>query len=186
MQQAHLGQFAIGDVRYKTLDQTVFVRLEQEVHDHIDSGAVLAPQTGVVTEQALLGLQGVANLLELGFTTDEQMMREIGQVPERLGRVFVAEHPCQGWIGCTDTFLQACLENAVHSMFEQPFVAVALGLEFFKTGHELRVMALTGRMCTQPKEPGERIVLFRVLRHRPLQRLVGSTNEGWSECRGPA
>ncbi len=71
LQQAQLRQFALGHVGDKALHQAVFVRLEQQVHDHVDGAAVLAAQARLVAEQAMLLAQGMADLPKLLLTADE-------------------------------------------------------------------------------------------------------------------
>jgi len=71
LQQAQLRQFALGHVGDKALHQAVFVRLEQQVHDHVDGAAVLAAQARLVAEQAMLLAQDMADLPKLLLTADE-------------------------------------------------------------------------------------------------------------------
>ncbi|MNP00900.1 hypothetical protein D3C76_926980 [compost metagenome] len=52
--QTLLGQLAFGDVGDKTLHQPFLPGLEQQVHQHIEMAAVLAPQAGFVAVQAVL------------------------------------------------------------------------------------------------------------------------------------
>jgi len=81
LQQAQLRQFALGHVSDEALHQAIFVRLEQQVHDHVDGAAVLAAQARLVAEQAMLLAQGKADLPQLLLAADEQMMGQIGQRP---------------------------------------------------------------------------------------------------------
>ncbi|MCY1182609.1 hypothetical protein D9M73_231780 [compost metagenome] len=52
--QALLGQLAFGDVGNEPLHQPFMAGFEQQVHEHIEMAAVLAPQTGFVAVQAVL------------------------------------------------------------------------------------------------------------------------------------
>ncbi len=71
LQQAQLRQFALGNVGDEAFHQSVFVRLEQQVHDHVDGAAVLAAQARLVAEQAMLLAQDMADLPKLLLTADE-------------------------------------------------------------------------------------------------------------------
>ncbi len=180
LQQPLLRLLAFGDVGDEAFHQAVFVRFEQQVHHDVDEAAVLAPQSGLIAEQAQLAAQGMANLQQLFFTADEQVVRQIGQRPQRVLRTVVAEHACQGRVGRANALLQAGLEDAVHRMLEQPLVAVALGLQLLQAAQQLGVMTLACRMAAEAEQLGQGLLLIvRGLRHRRPRHRAGSKNEGW-------
>jgi len=75
LQQAQLGELALGDVGDESFHQAaVLVRFEQQVHHHVDGAAILAAQACFVTEQPVLLAQGVADLAQLVLAADEQMV----------------------------------------------------------------------------------------------------------------
>ncbi len=74
LQQAQLGELALGDVSDEAFHQAVLVRFEQQVHHHVDGAAILAAQACLVTEQPVLLAQGVADLAQLVLAADEQMV----------------------------------------------------------------------------------------------------------------
>ncbi|CAI3805036.1 hypothetical protein DBADOPDK_03694 [Pseudomonas sp. MM223] len=178
--QALLGQLAFGDVGDKTLHQPFLPGLEQQVHQHIEVAAVLAPQAGFIAVQAALTGQDRGNRLQLLGTAVEQVGGQVGQGKQHCLRVVVAEHARQRRVGGTHAILQAGLENPVHGVFEQPFVAVALGLQFVQAGRELRVMAFARRVVAQPQQPGQcPLLLVRGPRHKRPRHHAGSTRGGW-------
>lgn len=82
---------------------------------------------------------------------DEQRARQVRQGKQHLLRVLIAKHPRQRRVGGAHAFLQAGLEDSVHGVFEQPFVAVALGLQFIRARGQFRVMTLARRVIAQPE-----------------------------------
>src|SRR5690606_18037128 len=179
-------QLALSDVGDEAFDQALLVRLEQQVHYHVDGTAILAPQSCFVAEQPLPGTQHVANPVQGLLAADKQMVRQISQAPERLLGSAIAQPACQRRISSADAVLQAGLKDAVHCMFEKTFVAIALSFEFFEAAKQFGIMTFACRVRAQAKQAGQSIVLFRALRHRPLRHRAGWRNVGWSGCRDPA
>ncbi len=178
--QVLLGQLALGNVGDEPFHQPVLVGLEQQVHQHIDAAAVLAPQLGFVTQQAALVLQLLADGRQFPGAAHEQVARQVGQGKQHFLGVLIPQHARQGRVGGTHAGLQAGLEDAVHCVLEQPLVAVALGFQVFQARRQFRVMALARRVVAQPQEPGQGPLLFvRGPRHRPPRHHAGWIHEGW-------
>ncbi|MCY1348743.1 hypothetical protein D9M69_348980 [compost metagenome] len=178
--QALLGQDALGDIGDEAFHQFLFIGLEQQVHQHVDMAAVLAHQPRLVAEQPAFALQGAANLHQLGSAADEQLVGQIDQRPKAIPRRIVTEHLRQGRVGGTHAVLQAGLENPVYRVLEQPFVAIALGLQLLQPRQQLRVVALARGMAAQAEQPGEGLALLvRGPRHRPPRHPAGWIRAGW-------
>ncbi|MNH06650.1 hypothetical protein D3C79_660250 [compost metagenome] len=178
--QALLGQLAFGDVGDETFHQPFLTGLEQQVHQHIEVAAVLAPQAGFVAMQAAFTGERRADGLQLFGTAYEQVGGQLGQGKQQRLRTVVSEHARQRRVGGTHAGLQAGLENPVDGVLEQPLVAVALGFQLVQAGRQLRVMALARRVVAQPQQPGQRpLLVIRGLRHRPPRHHAGSTGGGW-------
>ena len=71
LQQPQLSQFALGDIGNETLDQTIFIRFEQQVHYYVDRATVLATQAGLIAKQAPLITKNAADAVQLFLTADE-------------------------------------------------------------------------------------------------------------------
>lgn len=132
--QALLGLLALGDIGHEAFNQAFVTGLEQQVHQHVEVAAILAPQPGFIAMQAVLPGENRGNRLQLLRTAIEQVGCQVGQGKQHLLWVVIAEHAGQCRVGSTHAVLQAGLENAVHGVLEQPFVAVALGFQFIQPG----------------------------------------------------
>ncbi|MNH17888.1 hypothetical protein D3C79_775750 [compost metagenome] len=178
--QALLGQLAFGDVGDKPFHQPFLAGLEQQVHQHIEVAAILAPQAGFIAVQAAFTGEGRGDGVQLFGPADKQVGGKIRQRKQQRLRVVVTQHACQRRVGGTHAVLQAGLENPVHGVFEQPFVAVAFGLQLVQAGRQLRVMALARRVVAQPQQPGQRpLLLVRGPRHKRPRHHAGWTHGGW-------
>lgn len=147
--QALLGLDPLGDVGDETFDQFFLVVPEQQVHQYLDVTAVPAPEARLVAEQAAALAQQRADPSHLGLAADEQLPGHVLQRPEHLLRIVVAEHLRQRRIGGAQPLAEAGLEDAVHRVLEQPFVAVALGLQLLQARQQLRVVALARGVAAQ-------------------------------------
>ncbi len=108
------------------------------------------------------------------------MMGQIGQRPQRLFRGVVIEHARQGGVGGTNTFVDAGLEDAVHGVLEQPFVAIALPFQLFQARHQFRVVTLACGMAAEAEQLRQCLMLvIRGLRHRRPRRPAASTSVDW-------
>ncbi|MNO82242.1 hypothetical protein D3C76_735110 [compost metagenome] len=144
--QALLGELAFGDVGDEAFHQPFLVGLEQQVHQHVEMAAVLAPQLGFIAVQAALVGEDFADVFQLLGTTDKQVARQVRQGEQHLLRVLITKHARQGRVGGAHAVVQAGLENPVDRVFEQPFVAIALGFQLVQARGQFRVMALARRM----------------------------------------
>ncbi|MNN67381.1 hypothetical protein D3C81_1830110 [compost metagenome] len=108
--------------------------------------AVLAPQLGFIAVQAALVGEDFADVFQLLGTADKQVARQVRQGEQHLLRVLITKHARQGRVGGAHAVVQAGLENPVDRVFEQPFVAVALGFQFVEARGQFRVMTLARRM----------------------------------------
>ena len=97
--------------------------------------------------QAALVPEDFTDVFQLLRTADKQVARQVGQRKQHLLRVLIAEHPRQRRIGGTHAFQQAGLEDPVDRVFEQPFVAIALGFQLVEARGQFRVMTLARRVA---------------------------------------
>ena len=118
--QTLLRQLALGDVGDEPLDHTLLVRAQQQVHQHIDAAAVLASQLGFVTQQGLLALQHLGNVLQLGLAAHEQVAGQVTPGKQHRLGVGIPQHARQRRVGGAQAIVEAGLEDAVHRMLEQP------------------------------------------------------------------
>ena len=91
--------------------------------------------------------EGFTDALQLRHATGKQVAGQIGQGKQHFLRVLITEHARQRRVGRAHAVLQAGLENPVDRVFEQPFVAVALGFQLIQARGQLGVMALARRMA---------------------------------------
>ena len=178
--QAGVMLLAFGNIGDEALHHALLVRPQQQVHQYIDAGAVLALQLGLVTKQGTLALQFLDDRQQLGLATDEQVPGKVSAGQQQLLRVGVAKHARHGRVGSAQTVLEAGLEDTVHRVLEQPGVAVALGFQLVEARRQLRVVTLADGVVAQPQQPGQRgIARFRGPRHTPPRRRAGSTPADW-------
>ncbi|MND62445.1 hypothetical protein D3C80_537310 [compost metagenome] len=181
--QASLGQLALGDIGDEPFHQAFLAGLEQQVHQHIQVTAILAPQAGFIAVQAALVPEDFADGFQFLRAVDEQGAAQVSQGEQHLLRVLVAEHVCQRRVGGAHAIVQAGLEDPVHRVFEQPLVAVTLGFQIIQARGQFRVMTLARRMAAQPQQPGQgALLLVRGLRHRRPRHHAGWIRAGWSGC----
>lgn len=175
--QALLRLLALGDIGDEAFEDALAFRLEQQVHQHVDGAAIAPAQARLVAEQSLALAQSLANHFQLVEAANEQVPIQIARRPQHLLRVVITEHARHRRIGRQYAVLQAGLDDAVHGVFEQPFIAVALGFQLLQTRQQLGVMTLARRLAAEPQQLGKRFV--RAPRHTPPRRHAGSIHADW-------
>ncbi|MNE30882.1 hypothetical protein D3C81_1167110 [compost metagenome] len=181
--QALLGQLALGDIGDKTFDHAVFVRTQQQVHQHVDMAAVTPAQPGFIADQCLLALQHLGDGQQFILAASEQVAGQVVARQHQCLCIGITQHARQRRIGRTHAIFKTGLEDAVHRMLEQPLVAIALGLQLFKAYRQFRVVALAYGVVAQPQQPGQGVARrFRGPRHTPPRHHAGWSCAGWSGC----